>query len=150
MFQVTLTDGREIQRHAYQLRSRVPVATVTQEVDGDANDDDYFDIKIPNTAEHTESVTGAMANEQAEDSLTPAESETPWVDESNDQKKSGAPRAPSEDFPHSSSEGDTVESDTNTDPPNVESNTSTEQMNIRHSNRARNPPAYYSHSGVVT
>ena len=150
MFEVTLTDGTEIQRHADQLRSRAPAVTVTQEVDGNANDDDYFDIEIPNTAEHTETVTGAMVSEQAEDSLTPAESETPRVDESDDRNESGAPRAPSKDSPHSSSEGATVESDTNTDPPNVEPNTSTEQTNIQRSNRARNPSAYYSHSGVIT
>ena len=150
MFEVILTDGREIRRHADQLRSRAPAVTVTQEVDGNANDDDYFDIEIPNPTENTETVTGAMASEQTDDSLTPAESETPRVDESNDRNESGAPRAPSEDSPHSSSEGATAESNTNTDPPNVEPNTSTEQTNIRRSNRARNPPAYYSHSGVIT
>ena len=45
-------------RHADQLRSRAPAVTVTQEVDGDTNDD-YFDTEIPNTAENTETVTGA-------------------------------------------------------------------------------------------
>ena len=140
MHEVILTDSKTIRRHADQLRSRTPAVTTTPGVDGNADDDDYSDLRIPDASENLETVTSDVVSDQAESALTPAETESPHVeDESNDRNETSSLNSQDEDPPHSSSEGGTVEWNTNAD-----------QTNVRRSNRARNPPNYYSHSGVVT
>ena len=133
LFEVILSDGRKIRRHADQFRSRTSAATVTQGTDGQAEaEEDDPDMTIPNTEE-------SISDPEPEQSVAnPDETETPRVNEgSNDE----SPRDTSASSPHATSEGDTVESNTNTD---------TNQPNVRRSNRARNPPPYYSHSDMVT
>ena len=140
MFEVTLTDGRKIRRHADQLRSRAPSTTVAQEVAGNANgDNDDFDVRIPNTQENTETTSSVMESEQA--ATIPTETETSRVDESSDRNESSLPRTTSEGSPHDTSERDTTESSTDT---------SSNQPIVQRSNRARNPLTYYSHSDLVT
>ena len=137
MFEVTLTDGRKIHRHADQLRSRTAAVTVTPSIDGNSETEDDFDMSIPNTEENTETSTSDTEPELL--ATTPAEPDTPRVDDGSNE--SNSPHDTSESSPHATSEGDTVESNTNT---------GTNQPNVQRSNRTRNPPTYYSHSGMFT
>ena len=112
-------------------------------MDGNANgdNDDFhdFDVQIPNTQENTETTSSVMESEQP--ATIPTETETSRVDESSDRNELSLPRTTSEGSPHDTSERDTTESSTDT---------SSNQPIVRRSNRARNPPAYYSHSDLVT
>ena len=136
MFEVTLTDGRQIRRHADQLRSRAP-ATVNQGVGRESEPDDDFDMSIPNTGEVPESSNSDLEAEQSD--ATPTETDTPrTTDESNESSPS---RDASESRPHMPSEGDTIGTNPSID---------TGQPSVRRSGRARNPPTYYGHSELVT
>lgn len=134
MFEVKLTDGRMIRRHADQMRSRAPAEGVTKESNGNTDEGDDFDIRIPNTPENSGTSTPDPQQEQLENDSS--ETETPRVNsEMNDQNESGSP--------HNSSESEATEANTNTSQPSV-----------RRSNRTRNPPNYFSQdqslSGMFT
>ena len=57
MFEAMLIDGRKVRRQADQLRSRAPAVVVTQVVNGNSDEEDDFDVRIPNTKENTETST---------------------------------------------------------------------------------------------
>ena len=97
MFEVILTDGRKLRRHANQLRSRTPAVSVQGDARTSEIDDD-FDFQIPDTQLDTETSPRDTAPEPI--ATTPAESESPRV---NDESNS----------PHTVSEEETVESNAN-------------------------------------
>ena len=78
MFEVKLTDGRTIRRHADQMRSRALAKVVTKESNGDTDEGDDFDIRIPNIPENSGTSTPDPQQDQLE--TDSPETETPQVD----------------------------------------------------------------------
>ena len=120
MYEVQLTDGRKVRKHADQLRSRIQVVPVAGDVEGETDSEiDDFDARIPHSDNTTPAESDNSGNENSQHAPSnaveePVEPETP------------------QDVPTETPESDPVEQTSN--PPE-----------LRRSSRVRHRPDRYGH-----